>query len=39
MNKLDAYLQTMLVELLVGLVDLVCNASDDWVSQQLAALL
>ncbi len=29
----------MLVELLVGLVDLVCNASDDWVSQQLAALL
>ena len=33
------YLQPMLVQLLVGFVDLVRNASDDRVSQKLAAFL
>ena len=35
----ESYLQPMLVQLLVCFVNLVCNACDDRVSQQLAALL
>ena len=34
-----ADLQPVLVEGLVGLVDLIRNASHDWVCQQLTALL